>query len=115
MPCNCDCHKQDSFNKLKKCEDKNKRKEKRIQKLEKKVLTLTLIAAIIGTLVGKEVVEEIVGWFDSVNQVKTIIDDVTINDNIPLITYPLYYGTSPSPGSLAIFGMYVLIPPRRRK
>ena len=115
MSCNCDCHKKENYSKLRKCEDKNKAKDKKIKKLEQKVLTLTLIAAIIGTLVGKEVVEEIIAWFDSANQIKAIIDDVTVIDNVPLIDNPKYYGISPAPSSLAIFGLYFLAPTRRRR
>ena len=115
MTCNCDCHKQDNFNKLKKCEDRNKTKDKKIKKLEKQVLTLTLVAAIIGTLVGKEALDSVLEWFDGFNEVKTVITD-TITSNDPfIIDSPQTYGESPSPSTLALFGLFFLKPVGRRK
>tara|TARA_R100000808_G_C2141855_1_gene149676 strand:+ start:103 stop:450 length:348 start_codon:yes stop_codon:yes gene_type:complete len=115
MNCTCDCHKQENFSKLKKCEDKNKQKDKKIKELEKKLLTLTVIACIIGTIVGKETVESIADWIDSVNTIKTTIDNVSYIDNNNSINHPGYYGITPAPSTLAIVGLLAFMPVKRRR
>ena len=115
MNCNCDCHKQDNMAKLKKCEDRGRTKDKKIKELEKKVLTLTLVAAIIATIVGKEAVDSILEYFNTFNEVKTSIMDVTMDTPDYTIGTPQAYGVSPSPHSLAVLGLLLFTPTRRRR
>tara|TARA_R100000664_G_C2758692_1_gene147820 strand:+ start:2586 stop:2933 length:348 start_codon:yes stop_codon:yes gene_type:complete len=115
MNCNCDCHKQDNLSKLKKCEDRGKAKDKKIKELEKKILTLTLVAAIIGTIVGKEAVDSVIEYFNTFNEVKSTIVDITTDAGDLTIDSPVYYGISPAPSSLAIFALLAFTPPRRRR
>jgi len=115
MTCDCDCHKQDSISKLKRCKERNKTKEKKIKELEKKVLTLTLICAIIGTIVGKEVVEEVVDWYNTFDKVKSTLTTSSPRIVDYTIDRSVVYGSSPEPGTLAIVGLIALTPTRRRR
>ena len=116
MNCTCDCHKKESFSELKKCKEKNKQKDKKIKELEKKILTLTVVACIIGTIVGKEAIEYTAQWIESLNTIKTTIDNISYVVPDTSIDHPGYAsGVLPGPSTLAILGLLAFTPVRRRK
>ena len=115
MTCECDCHKKESFSKLKKCEESKKRSKKELEALKKKVLALTIVVAIVGTLIGKEGIDKVLEYletFDKVKQSTTKLIERTSHDSeLPL---PIYFGTSPSPSTLGVFALSAIMPTKRR-
>ena len=97
--CNCDCHK----------------KNAEINQLKRKLLIATVAIAVGGTFVGKEAFDGMLEYFQKYDKVKQAIDKVTINGDKYEMSDTVYYGVSPSPGTLAIFGLYTLMPTRRRR
>tara|TARA_R110000824_G_scaffold144093_4_gene311928 strand:+ start:1816 stop:2190 length:375 start_codon:yes stop_codon:yes gene_type:complete len=121
--CDCDCHKkdaQDAFdratNELVRCKKTSHQKSTQIEVLKRKLLIATVAIAVGGTFVGKEAFDRMLEYFQKYDKVKQAIDKVTINSDHE-ISMPAYYGASPSPapGTLAVFGLYLLIPKSRRK
>ena len=115
MTCDCDCHKKDSFSKLKKCEESKKRSKKEIEALKKKVLALTIAFAIVGTLIGKEGLDKVLEYletFDKVKQSTSKLLDTSSNDFE--ILPPVYYGSSPSPSTIGVFALTAILPTKRR-
>ena len=108
MTCNCDCHKKKNESDLKSCKERSKVKDKEIARLNKKVMALTIAIAIGGTLIGKKTLDE------SVDKVKQSIDRFG-DANSDLIQVPLAHGVSPSPSTLAVFALPLLLPCKRRK
>ena len=113
--CNCDCHKKSAEYELKKCKENNKRKTNEINQLKRKLLIATVVIAVGGTFVGKEAFDGMLEYFQKYDKVKQAIDKVTINGDKYEMSDTVYYGVSPSPGTLAIFGLYTLMPTRRRR
>ena len=119
--CNCDCHKLDAqkatdraTNELVRCKKASQQKSSQIEVLKRRILISTLIIAIGGTFVGKEAFDRMLEYFQKYDKVKQAIDKVTINSDHE-ISMPTYYGVSPAPGTMAVFGLYLLIPKSRRK
>ena len=115
MTCDCDCHKKDSFSKLKKCEESKKRSKKEIEALKKKVLALTIAFAIVGTLIGKEGLDKVLEYLETLDKVKQsttkLIERTSHDSGLP---YQVYYGTSPSPSTLGVFALTAMMPTKRR-
>ena len=114
MTCNCDCHKKKNESDLKSCKERSKVKDKEIARLNKKVMALTIAIAIGGTLIGKKTLDEIASYFESVDKVKQSIDRFG-DANSDLIQVPLAHGVSPSPSTLAVFALPLLLPCKRRR
>ena len=79
------------------------------------MLIATIALAVGGTLVSKEALDTVLQYFQTYDKVKQAIDKVTINSDKYEMSDTVYYGVSPSPGTLAIFGVYALMPTRRRR
>ena len=114
MKCDCDCHTKKNESDLKSCKERNKVKDREIARLNKKVLTLTIAIAVVGTVVGQKTLEQIASYFETIDKVKQSIDKVTSGDLKP-IEAPLQYGIAPSPSTLAVFGLPLLMPCKRRR
>tara|TARA_R100000655_G_scaffold84114_1_gene123690 strand:+ start:833 stop:1177 length:345 start_codon:yes stop_codon:yes gene_type:complete len=114
MNCNCDCHKKKNESDLKSCKERNKVKDREIARLNKKVLTLTIAIAVVGTFVGQKTIEQIAIYFETIDKVKQSIDKVTSAD-LKLIEAPFQYGIAPSPSAIAVFGLPLLMPCKRRR
>lgn len=115
MKCDCDCHKKDSFDALKKCKETSKRSKKEVEALKKKVLTLTIIIAIVGTLIGKEGLDSVLEYFETLDKVKqstTRLIGASSNDFE--ILPPMQYGSSPAPATLGLFALTAFLPTSRR-
>ena len=114
--CDCDCHKKTAWSDLKRCEDKNKKKLKEIVELKRKLIVATLVIAVGGTLLGKEALDSILEYLQTYDKVKSTIDGVTHGgDGNFEISPPVYYGSSPAPGTAAVFLLWAMIPTRRRR
>ena len=114
MECNCDCHKRQNASDLQKCREAGKKKDKKIKELEKKFLVLTITIAIVGTIIGKEFVDKLLELFETTERIQNVITlDQTPDYTIPYP--PVYGGISPSPSTLAVFGLFALMPRRRRR
>ena len=114
MECNCDCHKKQNAIDLQKCKEAGKKKDKKIKELEKKFLVLTIAIAVVGTIIGKEAVDKILGFFETTTQIQNVIGAKQPKDYT--ISYTdIYGGVSPSPNTLAVFGLLALTPNRRRR
>ena len=114
--CNCDCHKKSAESELKKCQENSKRKNKEINELKKKLVVTTIAVAVGGTLVGKEALDKVLEYFQSYDKVKQAIDGIGHESGSKLgIPMPVYYGSSPSPASMAVFALPLLMPTRRRR
>ena len=88
---------------LRKCQDGSKSKDRKIKKLDKKVFVLTIIAVGIGAIFGKEALDSITEWLGSINSFKSGVDN--LNGYI-----------TPSPGTLGVFAVAMLVTkPRRRR
>ena len=115
MVCNCDCHKENAVNNLKRCEEQNKRSKKELESLKKKILALTVAIAVIGTIVGKEGLDRVVEYFETIDKVKQsatrLIETSSVDDEI---MRPSFYGVSPSPSTLGVFALTVMLPTKRR-
>jgi hypothetical protein len=100
---------------LKKCQENNKKKTREINELRKKLLVVTIALAVGGTLIGKESLDKVLEYFQSFDKVKKAIDNVGyVPDSDATIPFPVYYGTSPAPSTLAVFGVFALMPIKRR-
>ena len=120
--CNCDCHKKNAESEkkntefeLRKCKENNKRKTNEIHKLKKKLMIATVAIAVGGTFIGKEAFDQVLEYFQKYDKVKQAIDKATTKNDKYEISTPTYYGVSPTPSTLAIFGVYALMPTRRRR
>ena len=119
--CDCDCHKkdaQDAFdratNELVRCKKASQQKSTQIEVLKRKLL-IAIVAISIGvTLLSKHSLDQVLDYFKTLDKVKQAVDKVTINSDHE-ISMPTYYGVSPAPGTMAVFGLYLLIPKSRRK
>tara|TARA_R100000008_G_C3443089_1_gene95462 strand:- start:167 stop:496 length:330 start_codon:yes stop_codon:yes gene_type:complete len=88
---------------LRKCQEGSKSKDRKIKKLDKKVFVLTAIAVGIGAIFGKEVLDSITEWLGSINSFNSSVNDLT--------GYIV-----PSPGTLGVFAVAMLVTkPRRRR
>ena len=88
---------------LRKCQEGSKSKDRKIKKLDKKVFVLTAIAVGIGAIFGKEVLDSITEWLGSINSFNSNVNDLT--------GYIV-----PSPGTLGVFAVAMLVTkPRRRR
>ena len=116
MNCDCDCHKKNAETDLKKCKESSKRKTDEINVLKRRLMVTTIAIAIGGTVLGKEAVDKIIEYFQTYDKVKQAIDGVGYDSeyktDIPL---PVYYGSSPSPGTMGVFAIALLTPIRRRR
>tara|TARA_Y100001963_G_C6493636_1_gene314601 strand:+ start:148 stop:498 length:351 start_codon:yes stop_codon:yes gene_type:complete len=113
VDCNCDCHKKQNANDLHKCKEAGKKKDKRIKELEKKFLILIIAIAIVGTIIGKDIVDKILEFFETTERIQNVITMDQPQDY--MIDYPIIYGgVSPSPNTLAVFGLLALTTKRRR-
>ena len=80
-----ECRKKDSDqlqHELYKCQKQQKLKEQQIQKLNKKLFILMCIVVGIGAVLGKESIDSLLAWLETINSVRTQIDDMT-TANIP--------------------------------
>jgi len=113
--CNCDCHKKTAESDLKKCQESSKRKNKEINELKKKLVVATIAVAVGGTLVGKEALDKMLEYFQSYDKVKQAIDGIGHESGYKMgIPMPVYYGSSPSPGTMGVFAIAALLPVARR-
>ena len=121
MNCDCDCHKKNAETDLKKCKESSKRKTDEINLLKRRLMATTIAIAIGGTILGKEAVDKIVEYFQAYDKVKQAIDNSVsmtdqqlkhnTDDSIG------YWGVSvlPSPSTLAVFALPLLVPVKRRR
>tara|TARA_R100001463_G_scaffold27709_8_gene64110 strand:- start:1241 stop:1570 length:330 start_codon:yes stop_codon:yes gene_type:complete len=87
---------------LTQCQKANKSKDQKIQKLDKKVFILLCIVVGIGAIFGKEALDGLVEWLETLNSVKSEVDNLT-DANIP------------GPGALLLLSCAPLaIRPRRK-
>mgnify|MGYP003148722319 CR=1 FL=1 len=87
---------------LDKCQKAHKAKDQKIAKLDKKVFILMCIVVGIGAVCGKEVLDSIVAWLETINSVKSQVDNLTAAD-------------VPGPGALLLLACAPLaMRPRRR-
>tara|TARA_R100000963_G_C4637553_1_gene101466 strand:- start:1298 stop:1648 length:351 start_codon:yes stop_codon:yes gene_type:complete len=115
MKCDCDCHKKDSFDDLKKCKEARKRSKKEVEALKKKVLMLTIVVAIVGTLVGKEGLDNVLEYFETLDKVKQSTTKLIGSSNNDFeILRPMPYGSSPAPSTLGVFALTAMLPAKRR-
>ena len=115
MTCDCDCHKKDSFDDLKKCKESNKRSKKEVEALKKKVLALTIVVAIVGTLIGKEGLDNALAYFETLDKVKQSTTRlIGASGNDFEIMRPMQYGSSPAPSTLGLFALTAMLPTKRR-
>tara|TARA_Y100001938_G_C8067826_1_gene421321 strand:+ start:1491 stop:1850 length:360 start_codon:yes stop_codon:yes gene_type:complete len=119
MKCDCDCHTKKNESDLKSCKERGKIKDKEIARLNKKIMALTIAIAIGGTLIGKKTLDEILSYFEQYDKVKQAIEK-----SISLTDEPLqesfdngFAGVSvlPSPSAIAVFGLPLLMPCKRRR
>ena len=113
--CNCDCHKKSAESELVKCRKASQRKTTEIDKLKRKLLIATVAIAVGGTLVSKEALDRVLQYFQTYDKVKQAIEKVEIPSNKYEMSPTVYHGVSPSPSTLAVFGLYALTPKRRRR
>ena len=70
---------------------------------------------VIGTIVGKEGLDRVLEYletFDKVKQSATrLIETSSVDDEI---LRPIFYGVSPSPSTLGVFALAVMLPTKRR-
>ena len=115
MSCNCDCHKVKDKSDLKRCQELNKKKNKELSELKKKLMVATIAIAVGGTLVGKEALDEVFSWFETFDKVSNTINGVGHEPGYKMgIPMPVYYGSSPSPSTMALFALAMLPTPRRK-
>jgi hypothetical protein len=87
---------------LAQCQKAHKAKDQKIQKLDKKVFILMCIVIGIGAVFGKEALDNIIEWLDTINSVKSQVNDLTAAD-------------IPGPGALLLLACAPLaIRPRRK-
>lgn len=87
---------------LNQCQKANKSKDLKIEKLNKKVFILMCIVIGIGAVFGKETLDSLVAWLETVNSVKSQVDNLTAAD-------------VPGPGALLLLACAPLaIRPRRK-
>ena len=114
MECNCDCHTKKNAHDLQKCREAGRKKDKRIKELEKKFLILTIAIAVVGAIIGKEFGDAILAFFETTEQIQNVITlDTPTDYTVPYP--PVYGGISPSPSTLAVFGLFALTTKRRRR
>ncbi len=76
----------------------------------------TIAIAVGGTLMGKEALDRVVAYFQAYDKVKQSIDSISLETGDKYeIPFQNYYGVSPSPSTLAIFALPLLIPKQRRR
>tara|TARA_R100000664_G_scaffold9791_1_gene16277 strand:- start:11549 stop:11887 length:339 start_codon:yes stop_codon:yes gene_type:complete len=99
------CRKKESDHlqyELTQCQKANKSKDQKIQKLDKKVFILMCIVIGIGAVFGKETLDSLIAWLETLNSVKSQVDDLSAS-NIP------------GPGALLLLAcMPLAIRPRRK-
>jgi len=110
--CNCECHKKDSWSKLKKCQDEKKQKEKQIEKLNKKLLALTICLCVLGTLIGREGLQTVAEYFEAIDKVKQGATDLIGRQPDPNFIEAIVL---PSPATLPILALLLATPTKRRK
>jgi cell division protein FtsB len=102
----CDrCNKKDSDHlqhELNQCLRSNKAKDQQIKKLDKKVFILMCIVVGIGAVLGKESLDSLLAWLETINAVRTQVDDLTAA-NIP----------GPATAFLCVFSP-IAVRPRRK-
>ena len=79
------CKKKDSEHlqyELNQCQKLNKSKDQQIKKLDKKVFILMCVVVGIGAVLGKESLDALVAWLETLNAVKSQVEDLTAA-NIP--------------------------------
>jgi len=87
---------------LSQCQKTNKIQNQKIQKLDKKVFILMCCVVAIGAVFGKETLDSLIEWLESLNSIKTQVDDLTAAD-------------IPGPGALLLLSCAPLATRPRRK
>ena len=111
MNCDCDCHKKDAGNELRKCREAAKRSKAKIEAMQKRMLVLTIVIAIIGTLVGRAGLDQIAEYFESIDKVKQGATKLIGRQPDPNFMPSPF----PAPSTGAIFALWALMPTSRRK
>ena len=113
--CNCECHKKSAESDLKKCQENNKKKNQEISSLKKKVFAMTIAIAVVAGVVSKESIDKMIEYFQTYDKVKQAIDGIGHESGYKMgIPMPVYYGSSPSPGTMGVFAVALLAPTKRR-
>ncbi|QDP59088.1 MAG: hypothetical protein Unbinned1446contig1001_13 [Prokaryotic dsDNA virus sp.] len=103
----CDrCQKKDTDKlqyELNECKKLHKIKDQQIKKMDKKLFILMCVVVGIGAIFGKEALDSIVSWLETLNSVKSQVDNLTAS-------------IVPGPAVLAVLGvgMPFAVRPRRR-
>ena len=99
------CQKKDTDNlqhELNECKRLHKIKDQKIKKLDKKVFVLMCVVVGVGAIFGKEALDSMVAWLETLNSVKSQVDDLTA-------------AIVPGPAALAVFGVGLPFVERPRK
>tara|TARA_R100000808_G_scaffold13906_2_gene33323 strand:- start:16091 stop:16468 length:378 start_codon:yes stop_codon:yes gene_type:complete len=113
--CNCPCPKETAKDDLKKCQESRKKQSEQISQLKKKMFAMSIAIAVVVGVVSKETIDKVVEYFQTYDKVKQAIDNVSQSPNDYEIGIPMYSGVSPSPSALAVFGLPLLMPCKRRR
>lgn len=100
------CQKRDADrlqHELNECRKLHKSKDQQLKKLDRKVFILMCIVVGIGAIFGKEALDSIASWLETLNSVKTQVDNLSA-------------AVVPGPAALAVLGIGLpfVSRPRRR-
>ena len=116
--CDCPCPKETAKDDLKKCQESRKKQSEQISQLKKKMFAMSIaIAAVVG-VVSKETIDKVIEYFQTYDKVKQAIDNSISLSETPIDPIDnSFAGVSvlPSPSALAVFGLPLLMPTRRRR
>lgn len=117
--CDCPCPKETAKDDLKKCQESRKKQSEQISQLKKKMFAMSIAIAVVVGVVSKETIDKVVEYFQTYDKVKQAIDNsISLTDEQLSNTVDNgFAGVSvlPSPSALAVFGLPLLMPCKRRR
>lgn len=123
----CNCGLREEFEKIKEekgrecqaalqeCKKLSREKDRQMAELRKKHTVMLVLVVIVATILGKETVDDIAGWMESVNSIKSGVEEFTSQAEENEWEYSNEVAIAPAPGALALLAVAGVAGLRRRR
>tara|TARA_R100000278_G_scaffold21884_2_gene20692 strand:- start:844 stop:1254 length:411 start_codon:yes stop_codon:yes gene_type:complete len=123
----CNCGLREEFEKIKEekgrecqtalqeCKKSAREKDRQMAELKKKHTVMLVLVVIVATILGKETVDEVASWIESVNSIKSGVEEFTSQAEHDEWEYDSRSAIAPAPGALALLAVAGVAGARRRR
>ena len=104
--------------KLSECKKACKEKDRQVADLKKKHTYMLILIVVVATILGKETIDRVTAWIDSLNGLKSGIEQFTSQADTPdphEWSHPIGGGIVPAPGALMLLSMAGVVGFRKRR